>query len=260
MTYNILKGGGGRQKYIQDVIQAAKPSVVVLQEVTDVKILKSIAQSLGMQWFLGKGNQKTKVALLSKLSILNFRSYHPRFPIWHNVIEAEIRYQPDRSFLLFGVHLIPHLWLGCEIWRYLEMRYILDLCKRYSERPLLITGDFNAIAPSDQVMINSSTASIKAMLFLQSNQIFRFCIQSLLAAGFTDSFRSLHLNENGFTYPTPQPSARFDYIFANRMMQNDLQECWVVHEPDEVRKASDHYPVVAEFGLNTENKIIGIEA
>ena len=40
MTYNILKGGIGRQTELQVVIQAANPDVVVLQEVTDLDLLR----------------------------------------------------------------------------------------------------------------------------------------------------------------------------------------------------------------------------
>ena len=253
MTYNILLGGIGHEKYIQEVIQSANPDLIVLQEVTDAEILKSIAQSLQMQWFFGDGNQKTRVALLSRLPILNFKSYHSRVPIWHNVIEAEVQYQRNKSFVLIGVHLIPHLWIGFEIWRYLEVKYVLNLCKKFSELPLLIVGDFNAIAPGDEVLIKSSTTSIKAMLLLQANHVFRFAIQRLLSAGFMDSFRFRHPKENGFTYATLQPSARFDYVFSDPIMQKHLKECWVVREPKSVMQASDHYPVVAEFDLDIKS-------
>lgn len=249
MTYNILTGGTGRQRYIQDVIQAVDPDLVVLQEVTNQTILEWLGQSLQMRWFLGKGNQKTKVALLSKLPVLNFKSHRPRFLIWHNMIEAEVVYQPSKSFSIMGVHLIPHLWLGFELWRYLEIKYILKRCKRLVGQPVLIAGDFNAIAPGDEVRIESSTASIKAMLALQGNHVFRFAIQALLSAGFIDSFRFLHTKESGFTYPTPKPSTRFDYIFANVKMQRYLKKCQVVHETDSLLKASDHSPVLAEFDL-----------
>ena len=250
MTYNILLGGIGREKYIQEVIQSENHDVVVLQEVTSVEILKSIAQSLQMQWFFGEGNQKTKVALLSRLPVLNFKSYHPRVPIWHNVIEAEVQYQRNKSFVLIGVHLIPHLWIGFEIWRYLEVKYVLNLCKKISQLSLLIAGDFNAIAPSDEVLIKSSTTSIKAMLLLQANHVFRFAIQRLLSAGFMDTFCFRHPKENGFTYATLQPSTRFDYVFINPVMQKVLNDCWVVREANNVVQASDHYPVVAEFDLD----------
>jgi exonuclease III len=248
MTYNILKGGLGRENEIREVIQRTNADVVILQEVTDITVLTSLAESLRMQWFLGKGNRKTKVALLSRLPVLNFNSLHP-FPIWHNVIETEVRYQTNQSLLLIGVHLIPHLWFGFELWRYLELKYILARCKKFLGQPLLIAGDFNAIAPGDAVMVKSSPASIKAMLILQGNHVFRFAIQALLSSGFIDCFRLLHRDEKGLTYPIPRPSTRFDYVFVNQIMQKKLAECWVVRQPNSVIEASDHYPVVAEFDM-----------
>jgi len=254
MTYNILRGGTGRENEIREVIQRTNADVVILQEVTDLAVLTSLAESLRMQWFLGKGNQRTKVALLSRLPVLNFKSLHP-FPIWHNLIEAEVRYQTSQSFFLIGVHLIPHLWFGFELWRYLEVRYVLARCEKFLGRPLLIAGDFNAIAHGDTVMVNSSPASIKAMLFLQGNHVFRFAIQALLSDGFLDCFRFLQPEEKGFTYPAPGPSTRFDYIFVNSIMQKDLAECRVVREPNSFVRASDHYPVLAEFELDNKNQV-----
>jgi len=254
MTYNIFKGGIGRENEVREVIQRMKADVVILQEVTDLTVLKSLAESLQMEWFLGTGNQKTKVALLSRVPVLNFKSLHP-FPIWHNVIETEIRYQGNQSLFLIGVHLIPHLWFGFELWRYLEIHYILARCKKFLAQPLLITGDFNAIAPTDEVRFQSATASIRAMLSLQGKHVFRFAIQTLLSAGFLDCFRFLHRDERGFTYPTARPSTRFDYVFVNQIMQRELADCWVVREPDSVHHASDHYPVAAEFDLDNKNQL-----
>ena len=252
MTYNILEGGIGREKVIQELIQTVKPHLLVLQEVTDVSLLKALSEALQMRWFLGIGNKKTKTALLSQLPVVSFAS-DDSFPIWHNLIEAEVRYQTNKSLFLIGVHLIPHLWLGFEWWRYWEIRSILARAKKRAGQPLLIAGDFNAIAPGDQVRIQSAPASIKAMLFLQSNHVFRFAIQALLSAGYTDVFGLLHRNETGFTYPTSRPSTRFDYLFINPVLQAYLKDCWAVREPDMVNKASDHYPVVAEFDLDIQN-------
>ena len=150
---------------------------------------------------------------------------------------------------MIGVHLIPHLWLGFEFWRTFEVKYILNRCKRFGEQPVLIAGDFNAIAPGDEVLLKSSTASIKAMLAFQGNHVFRFAIRELLSAGFIDSFRSLHANDSGFTYPTPETCTRFDYIFVDPGMQKDLKDCRVVYEPGSAGKASDHFPVLADFDL-----------
>jgi len=253
MTYNILEGGADREAYIQQVIQTVNPHLVILQEVTDPKILVSLAEACQMQLFLGTGNKKTKVALLSQIPVSNFKSHHPFFPIWHNIAEAEIYYQPNQSFLLIGVHLVANLWFGFELWRYLEVNYIIKRYKQFFEQPCLIAGDFNAIAPHDKVIIRSMPASLKAILFLQGNRVFRFSIQRLLSTGFIDSFRFINPSEDGFTLPPPQPNTRLDYIFINQAMQRHLVNCWVVREPNRVNEASDHYAVVAEFDLDIQN-------
>lgn len=253
MTYNILKGGIGREDEIREVIQRTKADIVILQEVTDLTVLTSLAESLQMQYFAGKGNRRTKVALLSRVPVLNFKSLHP-FPIWHNLIETEVRYQTNQSLFLIGVHLVPHLWFGFEFWRYLEVKHILALCKRFLGQPTLVAGDFNAIAPADEVRFQSAPVSIRAMLSLQGKHVFRFAIRALLSAGFVDCFRFLHRDEMGLTYPTPGPSTRFDYIFVDQIMQKYFTDCSVVREPKSVMKASDHYPVVAEFDLDIKIK------
>jgi endonuclease/exonuclease/phosphatase family metal-dependent hydrolase len=104
MTYNILNGGVNREAYILEVIQAAQPDVVILQEVYTEELLKSLSQSLGMSYFIGGGNKERKVTLLSKLSVLSFKSHHPVFPIWRNFIDTEIEYQPNKKVRIIGVH------------------------------------------------------------------------------------------------------------------------------------------------------------
>lgn len=250
MTYNILNGGVGREQYIREVIRAVAPQVVILQEVADSSWLERLANALQMQWFLGNEAKNSRVAMLSRLPVVSFASHHS-FPIWHNVIEAEVLYQTNQSLILFGVHLIPHLWFGFEVWRYWEVSRVLARSQKFPGTPLLVAGDFNAIAPGDGVGIKASPASIQAMLFFQGNHIFQFALQRLLSADFIDTYRFLHPQEKEHTYPTFSPSTRFDYIFVNPTLQRYLKDCWVVREPQSVSEASDHFPVVAEFDLNT---------
>lgn len=35
-------------------------------------------------------------------------------------------------------------------------------------------------------------------------------------------------------------------------MKKQIKNCYVVREPNNVTKASDHYPVVAEFNMDNE--------
>ena len=248
MTYNILDGGVNREAYILEVIQRAQPNVVILQEVFTEDFLKFLSQSLGMNYFIGGGNKERKVALLSKLPVLSFQSYHPIFPIWRNFIDAEIEYEPSKTARVIGVHPMANLGIVFEVWRMWEAKYIARYARRYQNTLCLIAGDFNAIAPGETVNTETMPRWLRGIIHLQGNRVYHFSITKLLSAGFTDCFRALNSDE-GFTLPPPSPNSRLDYIFVNATMKAYLKRCWVVREPDSVNRASDHYPVMAEFSF-----------
>jgi exonuclease III len=247
MTYNILDGGKGREQLISEVIQAAKPDVVILQEVFTAEFLKALAQPLGMDYFFGPGNKKRRVALLSRLPIQAPQSYHPAFPIWRNFIEAQIEYAPGKTFRLIGVHPMANLWVACDLWRLWEAQYVIRHTQSYQNESCLIAGDFNTIAPDDGLRTDTMPAWLRLILVSQGNRVYRFSIRAFLAVGFTDCFRFLNPTEAGFTLPPPIPNTRLDYIFVNAKMKASLKKCWVGREPSAVAQASDHYPVIAEF-------------
>ncbi|MBI3167718.1 MAG: endonuclease/exonuclease/phosphatase family protein, partial [Chloroflexi bacterium] len=189
MTYNILDGGENREAYILKVIQAVQPDVLVLQEVYSDEILKFLANSLGMKYYLGEGNAKRKVALLSKLPVRSFISKHSFPPIWRNFIDAEIEWRPDQHVRLIGVHPMAILGVAFELWRFLEAKYVLRYIRRIQNEHILIAGDFNAIAPGEQARTEIMPNWLKWMIYLQGNRVFNFSIQEILSAGFIDCFR-----------------------------------------------------------------------
>jgi endonuclease/exonuclease/phosphatase family metal-dependent hydrolase len=81
----------------------------------------------------------------------------------------------------------------------------------------------------------------------------RAAVRSMLRAGYIDCLRALHPRASAFTCPTYQPAARIDYIFATRGLDRRLVRCEVVGRSGDLaelaRRASDHFPVVAEFNL-----------
>ncbi len=251
MTYNILDGGQDRENDILTVIQTANPEVVIIQEVIDEDIFQSLARKLEMKHFVGKSNKERKVSLLSRLPIENFKSHHPSIPIWHNFIEAKVRLPSGETFRLIGVHLKANPWIGFELWRFLEIRYITTYIRQYSNDPCLIAGDFNTVAPKDRIITSTMPNRLKFILWLQGNRVYRFAIRSLISSGFVDCFRLKNPNDDGFTLPPPAPNTRLDYIFVNQSMEKYIKNCWVVREPNNITKASDHYPVMVE--LDFEN-------
>ncbi|HSL44088.1 MAG TPA: endonuclease/exonuclease/phosphatase family protein [Anaerolineales bacterium] len=246
MTYNILDGGENREAYILEILQTAKPDVIILQEIFTEEFLVLLSHSLAMSYCLDGGNRKRKVALLSRLPVLAFKSYQPGFPIWRNFIEAEIEIQPGKSAWFFGVHPVANLGVLFEFWRFCEAVYVTNHVRRFSNKPCLIAGDFNAIAPGETVRTENMPNWLKWIIYLQGNRVYQYSIRRFSSAGFTDCFRLLNA-DTGFTLPPPDPNSRLDYIFVNNRMKKNLRKCWVVREPDQVNFASDHYPVMAEF-------------
>ena len=246
MTYNILDGGEGRESHILEVIRTSKPDVVILQEIFTEEFLQFLSQALGMKYCMGTGNRKRKVALLSKLPVLSFKSYHPKFLIWNNFIDAQIEYESNKAIRIIGVHLIPNLGVLFEIWRYWEAKYVVNHIKKYPDERCLLAGDFNAIAPGEITRTENMPARLRWTIYLQGNRVYHFSIGLLLSAGLTDCYRLLN-SDDGLTLPPPKPNARLDYIFANTELKPYLEKCWVVREPNVVDLASDHYPVMAEF-------------
>jgi exodeoxyribonuclease-3 len=250
MTYNILDGGKDRESHILQIIRLARPDVVILQEVIKVDFLKLLSQSLGMAYFIGARNRKRKVALLSRLPVCSFNSYHSYLPTWRNFIDAEIEYIPNKTFRLIGIHQIANLSIAFELWRLLDANYLIKYIRKFNNKPCLIAGDFNAVAPTDKFKTDRMPNWLKWIIYLQGNRVYRFSIKAFLSTGFTDCFRFLNSKDDGYTLPPPDPNTRLDYIFVNASMRAHLKRCWVVHEPNIVNWASDHFPVMAEFSFN----------
>ena len=103
--------------------------------------------------------------------------------------------------------------------------------------------------PNDRVVTNQMPHWLKLTILLQGNRVYHFSVRQYLSAGFIDCFRSLHPGDDGFTLPPAHANSRLDYILINDALKSHLTSCWIVREPLAVLKASDHYPVVAEFQL-----------
>jgi exodeoxyribonuclease III len=247
MTYNVLDGGFGREQHIFDTLQSVQPDIVILQEVFASEFVEKLGNFLDMEIRFGDGNRQRHVALLSRFPILSSKSHHPFPPIWRNTIQATLEYHPGKKLHVLGVHPMANLAVLFECWRWWEAQYNIRIVEPLMSEPCLIAGDLNAIAPSDPVDIHSMPKWLKWAIRIQGNRIFRFSVSTYLKAGFTDSFRSIHPNEKGYTLPAPNPNARLDYILINDVLRPLIRKCYVVNNLPCVHQASDHYPVVAEF-------------
>jgi len=82
----------------------------------------------------------------------------------------------------------------------------------------------------------------------------RGTIGLLNAAGYVDCFRYVNPRAWGFTCPAEAPAGRIDYLFANPALATRLSACKVVSGDEQVHggDASDHLPVMVEFGVGIE--------
>ena len=249
MTYNILDGGVGREHLITEVTEAVRPDVLVLQEVYQNGFVERLAGDLAMQHALATGNSTRHMALLSRLPIRTAAAYHPKPPIQHVALEAELEHPQLGSIWLFGVHLLPMLSIVREAWRTWEISAVLRHIGDRRRGPCLVAGDFNTVARDDSVVADPAPSLRRRLRWFQSRRVFRIAVGRMQAAGFHDCYRHLHPGLHGYTLPAPDPGVRLDYIFASPPLAARLTHCTVVTDPPAVRQASDHLPVAAEFTL-----------
>jgi len=247
MTYNIKDGGGERLPRIAAVIRHHAPDVVILPEVMRVDALDELARGLSMTWRVGGGSAKgRKVGLLSRLPIFSTRT---RRMGWRQVVVASVQLPHARKLTVCGLHLLPfHAW-PFEWMRRLELRRLLAYLRRTEAALPVLAGDFNAIAPGDAADLSGAPAWVRAQTWPQGGKIVRFALPTLLEAGYIDAFRHLHPDDPGLTLPAAAPTVRLDYMFVPPALKGALRRCFVADEPDSVRTASDHLPLVADFEL-----------
>ncbi len=137
-----------------------------------------------------------------------------------------------------------------ERWRAHQVRALLGHVRWTApgDRHLL-AGDFNAVAPGNRALLAGAPLWVRAQTWFQLGRVPRRALRPLLDAGYVDCFREMSPREDGFTLPPTAPRVRLDYVFAAPALGGALIECRVVAEPAVAASASDHLPVMAEFGL-----------
>jgi endonuclease/exonuclease/phosphatase family metal-dependent hydrolase len=249
LTYNILDGGVGREALLAEVLEAAQPDVAVLQEVVPNGLAEHLAGMMSMQAAVVAGNSTRQMALLSRWPIVEARGLHPYPPIRHVILEATLRHPAGGPLHVFGAHTLPLYSIGRELWRAWEVRTVLGRARRVAHEPCLMVGDFNAAAPRDLVRFESRSRASLLRFWLNGAGKLRLAVRQVRSAGLVDCYRALHVAEPGYTLPPPDPGVRLDYIFASARLAGRLQRCEVVVNPPAVHRASDHYPVLADFDL-----------
>ncbi len=228
MTYNIHVGVGMDKKLdlqrIADVINAARPDLVGLQEVDrGVKRTEGkdeIAELAGMTKMeyafapnLDYQGGKYGVAILSRFPIKN--TEHRMF---ENKREAErrgmlrIEVEIDRKTLNF---VTTHLDYQFEDGRLFETEQMLKFLESV-KGPIIVVADLNDVPTGSAY--------------------------KLMRTKFDDAWVTSGAKTDGFSYPADKPVKRIDHIFYSTGDRIRARKSWVIET-----LASDHIPVMAEL-------------
>jgi exodeoxyribonuclease-3 len=250
LTYNIREGGVGRAGQIAEVIKAADPDVVALQEARNPAVTEEIARLAGFRNWASQAAHST--GFMSNAPVRSFAWRHPPHTR-HAILEVAL---DDPFPRLFVVHLRAWFSNWTERQRARELRGLLDGIKAQLEKENrafafhVLAGDFNALAPDEKFDTSPMPRWIRGMVWLSGRDIQRTTIAMMGSEGYADAWRTLyrdHVNDPGFTFPVWSPHVRLDYVFTPVEFASRFKSSEVRKVPDAARNASDHFPLLVEI-------------
>lgn len=250
LSYNILHGGGKRQKKILHIIKKINPDICGILEAVGwqnkEKYFKHIANNLGYDFFyLAVANSKYNIAIFSKIS-LKLKLVTRK--IRHIFVKTTIIRGSFKGFNIFFIHLSPL----SEKARLVEVEELLKYITKSSKA--IIMGDFNSLSSSDPY-------NKKELLkIFQKNNIKKYgekrlyfdVIKKIESSRFIDAVKVFN---HPFEPTTPTPSnkdfnhatnIRIDYAFVTKNIIKNLKKIEVVKNKI-TNQASDHYPIFIEL-------------
>src|SRR6185437_1254217 len=224
--------------------------IVCLVEAEELSVVEQIANRLGMDWIIARGNSHAS-ALLS------------RWPIRETINHALLRKEISKSFLeaivappgapqwnIGVVHLHARATEADEQAREKEVAAVLDVFAKHraAGRPHLLAGDFNANAPDQSIDLSRVKPRTRSDAEQNGGTIPRRLVQMILDAGYCDSLREFdpRAAESAGTFTTEFPGQRVDYIFTYGIERWRIARAWM-GQGDGTRHASDHFPIGLEI-------------
>jgi exodeoxyribonuclease-3 len=240
LTYNILRGGAGRERALIDVVRGAHPDLVILQEATRPEVVERLAAENAMPvWAARRGHS---LAFMSRIPIATHAWLQPP-----GSRHAFLEVVPEgMSLRVFGLHLSAVHSAWTERRRMRELRALLGAIRQHQAGLHVLAGDFNTLAPGELLDVRSLPYRLRALVWLSGGRVRWTTIQTVLDAGYVDAFRLLNPADRGLTFPVWNPHVRLDYVFVPKPFASRITECRVVRD-DPAPIASDHFPLLAEL-------------
>jgi exodeoxyribonuclease III len=240
-----------RLPHVLQWLESAQPDVLALQEtkLIDDKFPVAEIEAAGYQVVFYGQKTYNGVALLSK---------HPIEDVITDIPGLD---DPQRRILgatingvrILDLYVVNGQEVGSEKFAY-KMHWLKKV-QEYLQQDLsahenyVVLGDFN-IAPADADVHNPKSWHEKILCSTPERE----ALQSILALGFSDTFRLFEQEEKSFSWWDYRMNGfkrnlglRIDLILASKALAEQCQSSSVDKEPRGWERPSDHAPVVAEF-------------
>ena len=218
------------------------PDVAVILEAVGWRTRKrgeAIAGPLGGTIYFCRARSGFDLAVITKLPARNVRT-HRGLNLFHGLITLDLDLGHDSWLRLHATHLSP---VGEER-REGEVRKILEDISPPEGFPEVILGDLNTIRLGDTVEgvpVREVTPGVGPIW--RQDKVPPRAVDLLAEEGWLDLFRRLHPDEEGYTFPTTRPVARYDYVFGNEAFQEQVEDVEVLRSSPWA-DLSDHLPLL----------------
>lgn len=274
MSYNIWNGFDwgkdlARKSRCLEFIRSQNPDVVAYQELcayTD-EMLEADAKTIGHAYSILLKTSGYSVGISSNQPIVLKERALDGF--WHGMLHCEI-YGID----FFVVHFSPFDFA----FRLNEAEMVSERVNKLSKNTgFIVLGDFNAFSPFDAEYLESNP-NIKAKMRaekpkdnysnLRDSEFDYSVLSKFLGLPVIDVVRFKVAAEKRFTFPTPAlinyggverkweefilQRERIDYILASPNLARKCVSAEIFND-ESTAKLSDHYPIMAVFGLGKWN-------
>ncbi len=243
LSYNIRFGGIGREEKLAEVIRTIAPDIVVFQEASSTKVIEHLAAAVDMPFHAAKEHHS--IAYISRIEIAHHEWHHTQGSR-HPFMEIVPKGSKTR---IFGLHLRARLSKWDERRRVLEIRALLSSIERHREGFHILVGDFNTLAPGELLNTKKMPRWLRALVWISGRDIQRATVQIMFDSGYADSYRALHPEIKGYTFPTWDPHIRLDFIFTPVQFLQRIQDCQVIDDKALASAASDHFPLLAHLNI-----------
>ncbi len=252
MTWNIKTGGGDRLPAIIEVVRAAQPDILALQELRDFhryeqRTMLEFAAAVGMTAHLSRSALGQPVAVLARPPLAMTHRRAVRWRLHHAAAVAVI---PTASgpITVVSTHLDPFS-------PYRRMREARWLAARYGGERTLLAGDLNGLAPGEDhtEALAAQPALYRRRHLTSDGSVDTRALESFAAAGFTDLGRTVGSGDLR-TVPTTGlrghefGEGRLGYVLAGAAVAPSARSLTVIRG-GAAEYASDHYPVRVELDL-----------